>query len=106
MKFASIQSLQRDYGLPFVTAASIIDVQMALARRHHRVWFMLGGVSLAIVLVSAFALPKPLASTTFHVALPCACLCTAIGELLVRRRALPSILAAAHAASADTTRSS
>lgn len=102
MRLASIKSLQRDHGLPFVAASNIIHEQVTLARKHYRVWFALGWIGLAIVLVDAFALPRSFAETTFHIALPCACLCTSVGELLARRRAQPAILAAAHAASTGT----
>lgn len=102
----TVSRLQRDYGLSFVTASSIIHEQTELARRHYRTWFTLGGIGLAIVLAGAFALSRPFASTAFHVALSCACLCAGIGELLTRRCAQAPILAAARAASADSTRSS
>ncbi|MBD8872330.1 hypothetical protein [Rhodanobacter sp. DHB23] len=104
MSFASIKSLQRGHGLPFVIASNILHEQTTLARRHCRAWFTLGGIGLAIVLAGAFALPRPFADTTLRVALAGAGLCTGIGELLARRRAQPRILAAAHAAGAGSAR--
>jgi hypothetical protein len=98
MSFASIKSLQRDYGLPFVAASSILQEQTQLARRHCRAWFTLGGIGLAIALVGAFVLSRPFASAAYAVAMPCACLCTGAGELLARRRAQAPIHAAARAA--------
>lgn len=100
MSFASIKTLQRDYGLPFVAASSIIREQTMLARRHYRAWFALGGIGLAIVLVGAFTLSRPFADTTFDFVWPCTCLCTGIGELLARRRAQAPILAVARGAGA------
>lgn len=97
MSFASIKSLQRDHGLPFVAASNILHEQTQLARRHYRAWFTLGGIGLAITLAGAFVLSRPFTSAAFDVAWPCACLCTGVGELLARRRAQAPIATAARA---------
>ncbi len=97
MSFASIKSLQRDHGLPFVAASDILHEQTRLARRYYRAWFMLGGIGLAITLAGAFVLSRPFASAAFDVAWPCTCLCTGAGELLARRRAQAPIATAARA---------
>ena len=97
MSFAGIKSLQRDYGLPFVTAEAILREQTALARRHYRPWFTLGGIGLAVALAGAFVVSRPFSNIPFDFVFPSACLCTGIGELLSRRRARAPILAAAQA---------
>lgn len=98
MSFVGIKGLQRDYGLSFATAEAILREQTALARRHYRPWFTLGGIGLAVALAGAFVVARPFSNIPFDFVFPCACLCTGIGELLARRRARAPIRAAARAA--------
>lgn len=100
----SVPRLPRNYGLSFVTAANIIHEQTMLARKHYRVWFTLGGIGLAIVLMGAFALSRPFANPVFHIVWLCTCLCTGIGELMARRRAQASILAVARSSGSGAGR--
>lgn len=102
MSFATIRSLQRDYGLPFVAAANLIHEQTALARKHYRVWFVLGGIGLAVMIAGAFLLSRPFANPVFNIVWACACLCTGIGELLSRRRAQACIVALARGPAAGS----
>lgn len=102
MKFATTKSLQRDYGLPFATAETILREQSGLARKHYRVWFALSGVALVLTLVSTFVIDKPFSHFPFNFVFAFTCLCTGIGELLTQRRAQAAIHSAARAASAHT----
>jgi hypothetical protein len=99
MRFASIKSLQRDYGLPFVTAATIIHEQNALARQHYRRWYMLAGTVVAISLACKFAPRDSLYYRMDDFVFPLACLGVGLAEALIQRKAQPSIIAAARAAS-------
>lgn len=101
MKLVTTTDLQRDYALPFATAEIILREQQAVARRHYRIWFALGGIGVALALVGAFVIDRPIANFAFDFVLPFAYLCTGIGELLAQRRAQPAIHAAARAARAQ-----
>jgi len=90
--------LQREFGLPFATAESIIREQMALARQHYRGWYVPACILLVVAMAGAFVLPDSLAHSVSRLIWPVAMLCVSITELLARRPAEAPILAAVRTA--------
>lgn len=97
----TVSRLQREFGLPFATAESIIGEQVALARQHYRCWYVPACIILAIAMAGTFVLSDSRAHSVFRLIWPVAMLCVGITELLAQRRAEAPILAAARAAGAN-----
>lgn len=94
----TVSKLQREFGLPFHVAETILREQSALARQHYRHWYVPAWIGIAVMLACNFA---PSDSPFLHASrfiLPFECVYLGTLQFFTYHRARPLILAAARAA--------
>lgn len=102
MRSITTKQLQRDYGLSYVAAETLIQQQLTRARGHCRRWQTAIFIGVAANLALLFAPDDSLYYRATEFTLPLTCIVLGVIACLVRRRAQAPILAVARAAaSAD-----